>query len=383
MPQAPNQSGSNERNVDRQTAQDTVFENLGLDPSELGIDDMGGDLDGGDDLPGGDNDDQGGQQTRQQDDGDGIPDRNRGQQRQDDRLSQTRDQQRPLPRGAEVKADARGNLVDANGRVVARAGKEARLYQDASNAKRQLAPLQTQVRETTERLNKVIGVARQYQGMVTELQASQKAVKDLGLAPDEQLRAMTMFIQLRDSPVEALKQLLTRAAANGIKADQLGMQNGGIDQKAMLDVIRQEVEKVTGPITQRNQQDRLNTEAATRQAQIETEARTEVETFFSQNPDAAEYAQVISEVLKHPDYAGKAISDVWAHIQLRMLQNPELRRNRSQGRDNQNARGRNGSRSLPSGRGTPMGDPRGDDMANPTDSYDSILKGVMKEVGIV
>lgn len=69
-----------------------------------------------------------------------------------------------LPQSAEVKPDGKGNLVDAQGNIVARSGKEARLYQDAHKAKSELGQLRLQsehqVKDLSSRLQRAIEIAK-------------------------------------------------------------------------------------------------------------------------------------------------------------------------------------------------------------------------------
>ena len=92
--------------------------------------------------------------------GSGNEDLDRGGSGNDDldRVSQTTQREQPertgLPPTAEVHADHKGNLVNEYNQIVARAGKEARLYQDLHKTKGQAQTLQGQLQDVSGRFEK-------------------------------------------------------------------------------------------------------------------------------------------------------------------------------------------------------------------------------------
>jgi ribosomal protein S8E len=348
-----------EPNLPNQSAEDTVFDNLGLTRADLGMDTEGSgneDLETGSGNEGADLDTGDGQERQQP-------------EKQQSRVSQTEGR---LPQGAEVKPDGKGNLVNAQGQIVARAGKEARLYQDAYKARAQAQTYERQVAEVNTRLQKAVEIGRNFHNQLTSLQAHQESIKQFGLDQGEHLTALRLFKELRHNPQSAIKNILTRAATNGINVAELGLAPGGIDSKSLLDMIRQEIGTAVNPLRER-------TEAENRQrAQLQAEntrraeINSEVASFFDSNPDAREYLPVFTQTIQR--FPGMTLGECWARIQLQLATNPPQR--------STNSRGPNGrQRSLPNGRPAPMGN-GGEDIAPVSESYDAIIQRAMREAGI-
>ena len=118
-----------DKNLSNQAAEDTVFSNLGLTREDLGIGDDDGS--GNEDL---------GLDSGSGDRGDGS-----GNEASESRTSHTTTERSGLPPTAEVHPDHKGNLVNEYGQIVARSGKEARLYQDLHKTKGQAQTLQGQI----------------------------------------------------------------------------------------------------------------------------------------------------------------------------------------------------------------------------------------------
>lgn len=348
-----------DKNLSNQAAEDTVFSNLGLSREDLGLDQAGS---GNEDLDVGS-----GNEGLSQDDGSG----NEG------RMTQT-DEPPRFPARAEVRPDGKGNLVDANGQIVARSGKEARLYQDAHKLRGQAQTLQGQLNETTGRLRRAVEIG---QGLHRELEAAKAqlgAVKQFGLDQGEHLTALRLFKELRDNPKEAIKNILTRAATNGVNITELGLQ-GGIDPKSLVDMIKQEISSAVGPIKERSEAEKQAAMRSRQEAERLGQIQNQVDGFFNQNPEAKEYLPVFTQTLQQ--FPDMTLGEIWARIQLHFAQNPQDRRSSSGqagGVNSQNSP----RRSLPQGRGAPSsGGPT--DLAPVTDSYDAIVRDVMTKAGLV
>jgi hypothetical protein len=345
-----------EKNLPDQAAEDTVFSNLGLTREELGVGDEGS-----------------GNEGLDQELGSGNEGQDEGFDEPESRMTQTREGDedrgpRPISPGAEVAADKHGNLLHVGtGRLVAKAGKEARLYQDAHKARGQAQTLQGQLGDVNGRLQKAVEIGRGLHRELESMKAHNKAIEQFGLDQSEHLTALRLFKELRDNPKEALKNILTRAATNGINVTELGLQ-GGVDSKSLVDMIKQEIGNAVGPIKERTEAERRA--AAERQANQSRlgEVQREVDGFFDQNPDAKQYLPVFTQTLKQ--FPGMTLGEVWARIQLHFAQNPQSRR------QPQNSP----RRSLPQGRGTPANG-GGSDIAPVSDSYDSIVKDALSKAG--
>jgi len=365
-------------NLPNSAAEDTVFDNLGLTREDLGLDGQGDDFgSGNEDLDGGDgsgNEDLTLDTRGQQDDGGDLDDDqgDRGQDRS--RVTQT-EKQKPAPfyHRSEVKPDKQGNLVNAEGIIVARKGREARLYQENHRFRGQAQTLQGQVGEVTGRLNKAVQIGQQLHRDLVAARSHNDAIKQFGIDATEQLTAMRLYKELRDNPQAAIKNILTRAAANGINIAELGATSGA-DPKSLIDLVRETIGKELNPLRERTQAEarqRQETEALT---QRQNEIQTEVNSFFTENPEAQPYLQVFTDTIRQ--YPKMTLGEIWSRIQLHFAKNPQDQR-----RTQNSQRGRNGSRrSLPQGRSMPASNGR-DDIAPVTDSYSTIVQAAMDAAG--
>jgi hypothetical protein len=351
-------------NLPDQSAEDTVFSNLGLTREELGVEEGSGNEDLEQDGSGNEGLDQGGS-------GNEPFSSDASSSSRTSRTTEKVPERTGLPLTAEVHPDHKGNLVNEYGQIVARSGKEARLYQDLHRTKGQAQTLQGQLQDVSGRLRKAVEIG---QGLHRELESTRaqvNAVKQFGLDQGEHLTALRLFKELRDNPKEAIKNILTRAATNGINITELGLQ-GGIDPQSLVNLIKQEIGTAVNPLKERTEAER-RTETQRQQEQTRLGAiQTEVDGFFNQNPDAKEYLPVFTQTLQK--FPGMTLGEIWARIQLHFERNPQSRQGRS-GQPQNSPR-----RSLPQGRGAPMNG-GSSDLAPVTDSYDAIVKDALAKAG--
>lgn len=370
-------------------AQDTVFENFGLTAEDLGVDqddDFNNQNDDNDDDNNQDNRQQRNNQSDDDDNDDGLTpdplreaiDRNR------ERVSHTREQvrQRPqkqLPKTAEVKADQKGNLVDAKGQIVARAGAEARLYQraqkatqDAQQARQTIEAIRT---DLSGRLERAVEIAREQHQKVQEYEARDQQIKALGLTPQDQLEALQYFVEGKSNPVQLIKKLLTKAAASGINMSELGINAGGFDVKALTEQIQQQITREMEPLRKRQEdENKARERTAAEQRELEETTR-EVNSFFARNKDAVPYIPVLEQLMRDPRTRHLSLAELWLNLKDRVNLSDQRQRQ-------QNSR----ERSIPNGRRRPIDSIRDDDemsrgneMATVDQSYDQILRDVMKQ----
>jgi len=359
---------------------------LGLTAEDLGVSvddgDAGdgnyGDVDvGGDEGDGLGADPGEGRQTASDgpDMGEGRPTRRaKDQFGREPKQKQQPQQPQRIPSSAEVRPDARGNLVDARGNIIARAGKEARFYQQAANASRQMQAFQAQaeahVSDLTNRLQRAVEIGREVYGRLETLESQNKHMQSLGISPTEQLEAMQLVAMSKSNPVQALKTLLTRAAANGIDLSELGI-NGGQDTKSIVDLLKNEISQQMQPLRQRTEAEQRQQQQQAAQNKAFGDAKVHVAQFFAQNPDARTYLPVLDAVLqKHPQMT---LNEIWAKLQLFLVQ-------RQQNNQNNGARTRPRG-AFPNGRGRLPNRPKSQ-MADVNKSYEQIARDVMSEAGM-
>jgi hypothetical protein len=174
---------------------------------------------------------------------------------------------------------------------------------------------------------------------------------------------------LRDNPQAAIKNILTRAATNGINVAELGL-SGGVDPKSLVDVIRQEIGNAVNPLKERTEADRRREQQTARDTEQRNKINGEIDSFFNSNPEAKQYLPVFTQTIKQ--FPDMSLGEAWARIQLHLATNPPKSGARSQNSSN--------GRSLPSGRQLP---PQGNgELAPVSDSYEQIVRAALDGAGI-
>jgi hypothetical protein len=287
---------------------------------------------------------------------------------------------------AVFRQDKRGNLVDSKtGEIIARAGSEARIYQrvhkQASDfVQSAVRHVQNQARDTQTKLQRAVDIGLGFEQELGQLRNAYNQINAHQLEHSQLLEAAQYYKQAITDPVGVLKQLLTRAALQGIDIQQLGMQGGNFDPKAMVDLIRQEINNGLAPVNQFTQtQQQQQYEQQTQQHYLR-QAEQQVNDFFRGTPQAVPYMHVFHAVLSQPQFRDMPLSAIWDKLQLHLLRTGQGRQ-----RNGSPANG-NGSRSLPRGQGMA---PSGSDFgrrsnagpANPNMSYDAIIREVLGSAG--
>jgi len=366
----------------QRSAEDTVFGNLGLERADLGLgEDQDTGLDTGEDAGEEDEQIEGRQGDDVEDDVSHTP--GRLDDLQERRPAPRQDERRPapIPRGAEVRPDAKGNLVNAQGQVVAKAGSEARLYQNLHRERQAHQATRANgegaVRDLRTKLQRAVDIGTEIHGRLQQAQAANKQVTDLGLTAAEHMDAIQMAAEAKSNPIGFIRKVLTRAAANGIDLTSLNVGNGGFDPKTIAEIVKAEIAKGLNPLQERSRQQ----EVQDRARQEDQQALEETEGFFQENQAARAYLPIFHQVLSDPRFANMSLGECWTRIQ-----NEELRRgndplNGPRGQTYQNSQRREPTRSLPAGRRNMPPAPRGE-MAPVSASYDDILRSVMDDLEV-
>lgn len=372
--------------ADGGSLQADVFDNFGIDPNtDFNNDDDTGDLDLGqeDDL-GVDDDDLGAPDPRQAE----LEDLGRVTQTRQPQQRQQRQQQQPDPNlrqlapKAAVRADAKGNLINAAGQIVAKAGKEARLYQQARQADTQIQGLRSHVTNVEGRLGKALKIANDLVTENEQFKAREQQIQKFGLSSEEHLEALTLYSQNKQNPVQFLRNLLTRAAARGININEVVQGGGnnnpaGFDAAALATILKNSLNEGLAPVRTLAEQQQNQINQRTKDEEAVAKTRETVQDFFNINTAARPYMRVFQQVLSDPQTAHMSLDEIWLRIQLNQARNG----NRSLSRLPQQNPPRR--RAMPQGRSGP-GARQGaadntDQVASVNDSYDTILKGVLAD----
>jgi len=374
MPRQPSSEGSEgslESTVAGTFSEDSAFsagdqggEDSQLQPSEMG----------GDDSPPSE-----AREPAQRDDG--LPDFEKFLRDSERRTEPTKGDKQPAQpqpdqrtRPDRYEQDQRGNIIDPRtGKVLARSGAEARLYMDARRARMDAFNSSRERDELRGHLQTAVNFIDQYRAQVSGLQQAGNLGERLGLQPVEAADAMQMMSRLKRGGadgLQAVKEILTRAAAAGIDVQSLGVGAGGIDVKSIVDQIRNEFAPIRGDLEARRQAEINAANAKAAQDQAWNNAAAHTVDFFQQNADAVPYAPVIEKALNDPRFRGWSLREVWQAIQLHLAR---------QG----GSSAQTDHREIPrGGRMPPNGAGGVNQVAHPSTSYADLVNQILDEAGV-
>lgn len=152
-----------------------------------------------------------------------------------------------------------GDLVDAQGRVIAKAGAERRHYEAAQRATRDLSTVRQELQQTQ-----------------AQLQAFREAAQlptQLGLTPEESASGLQLAAAWKANPVSTIQYLVEQAKAAGHNVDGVG---GNTDMGAIRAMIANEL----APFRQQAQQSQ-------QAIQAQTAARQEIDSLVAEFGEGA------------------------------------------------------------------------------------------------
>lgn len=387
------------RNVDRDTANAVLQDTLGISGDDIGMDreDSLADLNFGDDGEEIEGDIEGDDDTNL--DADSLPGARNQEEPTPRQVAKPKPTEKPddlsvshTPKDefdhGKPKFDKHGNILGSKGQIIATKGREARMYQSLHKTREDLNNFRTQANNaiSSERakVQQAVDIGMDLNRQLQALREVGQLHTKAGLNDEDLRNAIEFASAFKKNNIEGLKMILTRAATSGIDLTQLGLQPGGFDSKALLDMIRAEIGKVAQPITERQQQESAAQAQQREREEAVNQATQELNQFLTDEPDARAYLPVIQEVLKQPFAAKMSLGEVWTRIQLNLLrqqQNPDGGRQQQQ----QRSPNRPQQPRLPNGNGRPPNAPNGqeveEELAPVNMSYEDILRGVLRATG--
>ena len=293
---------------------------------------------------------------------------------------------------SDFRQDKKGNLVDAKtGEIIAKAGSEARIYQRVHKQatdyiKAATGNIQNQMQQERGKLNRAVEIGLSFEKELSELRSTFKQINAYELPKEGLLEAAAYYKQAQSDPVGVLKNLLTRAALNGIDISQLGMDNKGIDPKTLVEQIRKEIQAGIAPVQQFTSQQQKVQQERQVEAKYQQQAEVQVQQFFGSTPQAIPYTHIFHAVLSQPQFQHMSLGEIWDKVQLHLMRNgidPRQPPSRSQRQRLNGTQGGNPpSRSLPNGQGMAPSGGNGNGRgpagpAHPSLSYDAIIREVL------
>ena len=256
---------------------------------------------------------------------------------------------------------ARGpqDLVDREGNVIAKGGKERRFYEQLQVNKQQNAALNQQV--------------QQLQGQLDAVNNAGTLGTQYDLSPEELTTGAQIIKSYKEDPVATVKYLLTQAQAAGHNLDDIA--TGGADMSA----IKQMVNEAVSPLVQDRQQ-RVDAEEHQKKAQDVYNG------FMSKYPDAQMHENSLARLLETdqnltPEAAYFKLKNFYLEkgldfsVPLETLAQQEQQRKQTPEVNTQ--------QTLPSGGNIPAQNVTDTaDIADVGTSYDEIIRQSMRDAGL-
>lgn len=258
------------------------------------------------------------QPRRSEDTGRESEARSERQERVDPKAPNQQAQERQAQQKPEgwLEPDAKGNLVDANGKIVAKAGSERRLYETSVRARHER---DNAVREQERLYNE----SQQLQSRVKELEKAATVYKQFGLDDNEFAEGLGFLQMYKQNPMQIAGAMLTDLAQKGydlgtllsryIQVGEDGQvrvapsQNGQLNPQTVQHMVQQAVNPLLEQ-QRRQQEQELNRTRIQREA-VETANR------FLSNP-AFPYARVHEQTIAQMLSKNPSLSPEGAYAQL-------------------------------------------------------------------
>ena len=256
---------------------------------------------------------------------------------------------------------ARGpqDLVDREGNVIAKGGKERRFYEQLQVNKQQNAALNQQV--------------QQLQGQLDAVNNAGTLGTQYDLSPEELTTGAQLVKSFKEDPVNTVKYLLTQAQAAGHNIEDIGA--GGADMSA----IKQMITEAISPLAAEQQQ-RVESE------QNRQEAVKVYQGFMAKFPDANIHEDSLARLLE----SDKSLTPEAAYFKLKSFYlekgldwNTPLDTHAQQEQQRQQTPEVNTQQTLPSGGNIPAQNVTDTaDIADVGTSYDEIIRQSMRDAGL-
>ena len=266
------------------------------------------------------------------------------------------------PKGKEVSSPQ--DIVDAQGNVIAKGGRERRFYETAQREKL--------------RADKTDAELRKVSVEVEALRSANAIGTQLKLAPQEMVTAAHLMHGLKTNPVETAKYILTQLQAAGHTIEGIG---AGTDAGA----LRAMIAEMISPLTREREQTQ-------QQQEVERKAGEQYKEFVAHYPDVVVHDETIARLLDQdpnlsPEAAYYKLRSFYAERSLDFTKSLATLQTELDAKAKGAAQGDASvgadRRSIPSG-GTPASTVVSTDEASfgATARYDDIIKSALRDAGM-
>lgn len=213
----------------------------------------------------------------------------------------------PLKPTGPVTVDKKGNLVNQQGHIVARAGSERRLYEKSTRLETQLKQekqARGQDREMLQRAATEIKGMREVYGMAENLRMTTR----------EAMMGLNLVDKFKKDPQDFFKYVLTQMAAIGQDVTKFLPEAGAaaVSPEGIKQLIQNELRGALGPV-------RETREAEQQQQRAMQDAEREYTAFVDRFPDVTTHEDVIARLIQ--DDANLSLDAAYYKLQSFAAQN--------------------------------------------------------------
>lgn len=274
--------------------------------------------------------------------------------------------QTPRQYGTYFRSDTRGNIVDANGAIIAKSGAQRSAFEKAYRIFR--------------------GVEQELVNTQTRIKAiddADVAAKQAGLTPEERALGQRLIVAWKQDKAGTIKYLLRQAQESGIDISGISQGGGG----PTIQEVRQAVTEIVGEHLKAFQPFIDNLQQQKQVDEWSQQAQEEVNQFYEDFPQARMHNGIVAAIMER---TGGSMREAWAELRVAAAQHgwdlskdlqqqaqATVARNPTGGRGNNQQRlpamnGRaNVNGSVPANRRQ---------LANVDDDWESIVQGAVADV---
>jgi len=238
--------------------------------------------------------------TQQQREKLSLPDKAEPAKKVEENVAYNQQRGQPSPLDTFLQDDGKGNLTLADGTIIAQAGKARAHFEAVKKAGREAREKAAEIASSSMKL------AQRFQDLYTEYKDIEKGgmghlAKTVGMTEAEVRDAITLMTEYKNNPVQAIKNILTRAHMSGINIKDIGFANAPVDAATVTSVVRSQLQDLLGPLQQQREQAETNTKAV-----------EEATKFLQAFPDAQKFVEPIEKAkAQFPDMS---YYEIWARL---------------------------------------------------------------------
>lgn len=284
----------------------------------------------------------------------------------------------PLAHKGNWRVDAKGNVVNREGHIVAKAGNERRLFEKGRALEKRL---EVAARET----DGMRGALKKLTDAAADAKVLEGQPRALGLSAEESYMGLRLVSMYKKDAGEFFRYVVAQMTKAGHDVSKLTGSGGAVvspDPAAIQELIKREISTALGPITQTRQR-------AEEEARVNDDVMRQTQEFFDRNPDADIHEEVLARMLAQDE--NLSLDAAYWKLKAFAADNgfnfdeplqAQVDAARNANGNGQQRRQQQRGKPMPAGRGSTASVTRNEPKFSHDSSWDDIIKTTMRENGI-